>query len=61
MPFSSDSSLDIPDAYERLLLDVTRGDHQHFVRRDELVAAWKIFTPILHELENKKIQPKECK
>lgn len=52
-------SLDIPDAYERLLLDVTRGDHQHFVRRDELVAAWKIFTPILHELEKKKIQPKE--
>jgi glucose-6-phosphate 1-dehydrogenase len=49
----------IPDAYERLLLDVTRGDHQHFVRRDELVAAWKIFTPILHELENKRVQPVE--
>eukprot|EP00300_Choanocystis_sp_HF-7_P030197 c38967_g1_i1.p1 GENE.c38967_g1_i1~~c38967_g1_i1.p1 ORF type:complete len:513 (+),score=131.34 c38967_g1_i1:1-1539(+) len=51
------SNVVIPDAYERLLLDVIRGDHQHFVRRDELVAAWKIFTPILHRLEGERIQP----
>jgi glucose-6-phosphate 1-dehydrogenase len=24
---------DIPDAYERLILDAIRGDQQHFVRR----------------------------
>eukprot|EP00300_Choanocystis_sp_HF-7_P042209 c8980_g1_i1.p1 GENE.c8980_g1_i1~~c8980_g1_i1.p1 ORF type:complete len:795 (+),score=199.14 c8980_g1_i1:160-2544(+) len=47
----------IPDAYERLILDVINGDHQHFVRRDELVAAWKIFTPILHRLERAKVVP----
>mmetsp|Transcript_201 Transcript_201/g.279 ORF Transcript_201/g.279 Transcript_201/m.279 type:complete len:521 (+) Transcript_201:104-1666(+) len=37
----------IPEAYERLILDCINGDQQHFVRRDELVAAWKIFTPLL--------------
>lgn len=47
----------IPDAYEALILDVLRGDHANFVRNDELDAAWKLFTPLLHELENKKIKP----
>eukprot|EP00301_Raphidiophrys_heterophryoidea_P006118 c12498_g1_i2.p1 GENE.c12498_g1_i2~~c12498_g1_i2.p1 ORF type:complete len:543 (-),score=158.87 c12498_g1_i2:286-1914(-) len=50
-------NLYIPDAYERLILDVIRGDHQHFVRRDELSAAWKIFTPLLHKIEKDRIQP----
>lgn len=47
----------IPDAYESLLLDCLRGDKSNFVRDDELAAAWKIFTPLLHELEEKKIEP----
>ncbi len=47
----------LPDAYERLILDVLRGDHNLFVRGDELEAAWKIFTPILHQLESEKITP----
>jgi glucose-6-phosphate 1-dehydrogenase len=42
----------IPDAYESLLLDILRGDKSNFVRNDELKAAWKIFTPILHHLES---------
>lgn len=46
-----------PDAYERLLLDVYRGDRNLFVRADELSAAWKVFTPVLHQLENEKIKP----
>ncbi|MCO5552538.1 hypothetical protein L7F22_006050 [Adiantum nelumboides] len=41
----------IPEAYERLFLDIVRGDQQHFVRRDELEAAWQIFTPLLHAIE----------
>ncbi|KAL6040782.1 Glucose-6-phosphate 1-dehydrogenase 1, chloroplastic [Balamuthia mandrillaris] len=41
----------LPDAYERLILDVVRGDHNLFVRHDELMSAWAIFTPVLHELE----------
>jgi len=48
----------LPDAYERLIYDVLRGDHNLFVRVDELEAAWKIFTPLLHTLEKEKIVPK---
>jgi len=35
-----------PDAYERLLLDVIRGNQTLFMRRDELEAAWKWIDPI---------------
>ncbi|KAG6412778.1 hypothetical protein SASPL_125466 [Salvia splendens] len=41
----------IPEAYERLILDTIKGDQQHFVRRDELKAAWEIFTPLLHRID----------
>mgnify|MGYP003586379953 CR=1 FL=1 len=47
----------IPDAYECLLLDALRGDKSLFIRDDELAAAWDIFTPVLHELENRRIRP----
>lgn len=47
----------IPDAYEALLLDVIRGEKSLFIRRDELAAAWDIFTPVLHETEKEKIVP----
>jgi hypothetical protein len=47
----------LPDAYERLILDVLRGDHNLFVRDDELAEAWRIFTPVLHQLEKEKIVP----
>jgi glucose-6-phosphate 1-dehydrogenase len=30
-----------PDAYERLLMDVVRGNLSLFMRRDEVEAAWK--------------------
>jgi len=46
-----------PDAYERLILDVVRGDRNLFVRVDELQAAWRIFTHLLHKLEKEKIKP----
>ncbi|PYD62955.1 glucose-6-phosphate dehydrogenase [Gluconacetobacter entanii] len=36
-----------PDSYERLLLDVVRGDPILFIRRDEVEAAWKWIDPIL--------------
>ena len=49
----------LPDAYERLILDVMRGDHSNFVRGDELDASWKIFTPLLHEIERSKVAPEQ--
>ena len=42
----------IPDAYERLLYDVLRGEQSQFVRDDELTEAWRIFTPLLHHSES---------
>lgn len=41
----------LPDAYTVLILDAIRGDHSLFVRNDELLEAWRIFTPILHQIE----------
>jgi len=49
----------IPDAYERLLLDSVKGDKGLFIRNDELAVAWDIFTPMLHKLEEKKVQPEQ--
>ena len=37
-----------PDAYERLLTDVIRGDQTLFMRRDEVEAAWQWIDPILN-------------
>ncbi|ORY05005.1 glucose-6-P dehydrogenase [Basidiobolus meristosporus CBS 931.73] len=51
------SDTKIPEAYEALILDALAGDHSNFVRDDELDVAWKIFTPILHYIENEKLEP----
>jgi len=45
------------DAYTRLILEVIRGRQSTFVRDDELKAAWKIFTPLLHRIEQERIKP----
>ncbi|KAF5443584.1 hypothetical protein F2P56_036130 [Juglans regia] len=50
-------SKEIPCAYERLLLDAVEGERRLFIRSDELDAAWALFTPLLKELEEKKIIP----
>eukprot|EP00300_Choanocystis_sp_HF-7_P014184 c18598_g3_i2.p1 GENE.c18598_g3_i2~~c18598_g3_i2.p1 ORF type:complete len:525 (+),score=125.00 c18598_g3_i2:226-1575(+) len=51
------SDVAIPEAYERLLLDLINGDHQNFVRRDELFESWRILSPVIHRLERAKIVP----
>lgn len=48
---------EIPDAYERLLLDAVEGERRLFIRSDELDAAWGLFTPVLKELEENKLVP----
>jgi glucose-6-phosphate 1-dehydrogenase len=47
-----EESKDIPDAYERLILDVIQGEKALFIRDDELAVAWDIFTPALKALES---------
>jgi 6-phosphogluconate dehydrogenase (decarboxylating) len=54
--FANDTMVN-PDAYTRLILDVLQGKHAAFVRDDELRQAWRIFTPLLHQIDNDNIQP----
>ncbi|MBP7275066.1 MAG: glucose-6-phosphate dehydrogenase [Kiritimatiellae bacterium] len=39
----------LPEAYERLLLDAARGDSTLFTRSDEVEAAWQVVAPIQQE------------
>jgi glucose-6-phosphate 1-dehydrogenase len=55
--YSEEYQREIPDAYERLLLDAIEGERRLFIRSDELDAAWAIFTPVLRELEEKRVAP----
>jgi len=48
---------ELPEAYERLLLDVLRGDSTLFMRSDELEAAWQFVTPVLKYWEDQKTVP----
>jgi glucose-6-phosphate 1-dehydrogenase len=47
MSFAEAFNVRNPDAYERLLMDVVRGNQTLFMRRDEVAAAWKWIDPIL--------------
>ncbi|MGV3650143.1 MAG: glucose-6-phosphate dehydrogenase [Devosia sp.] len=46
LSFAETFSERTPEAYERLLLDVIRGNQTLFMRRDELEAAWSWVDPI---------------
>merc|ERR1711977_457211 len=48
---------EFPDAYERLILDAVNGDKRLFIRSDELEAAWDIFTPALHRIDDGELPP----
>ncbi|MEO1747438.1 MAG: glucose-6-phosphate dehydrogenase [Pseudomonadota bacterium] len=47
MSFAEEFSVRNPDAYERLIMDVIRGNQTLFMRRDEVEAAWQWVDPIL--------------
>jgi glucose-6-phosphate 1-dehydrogenase len=47
-----------PDAYERLLMDVVRGNQTLFMRRDEVEAAWTWIDPILAAWAASPVPPK---
>jgi len=50
MDFSYGSAFgeDLPEAYERLLLDAMLGDSTLYMRKDEVDSAWGFITEILH-------------
>jgi glucose-6-phosphate 1-dehydrogenase len=58
MSFATAFHVRNPDAYERLVLDVVRGDQTLFMRRDEVEAAWGWIDPILQIWEQTKDTPR---
>jgi len=46
-----------PDAYSRLILDVLRGRSAAFVRSDELIRSWEVFTPVLNQIQTDMLKP----
>ncbi|MEZ6064430.1 MAG: glucose-6-phosphate dehydrogenase [Planctomycetaceae bacterium] len=51
------SDVPLPEAYERLLLDVMRGDATLFTRSDELEAAWRFVDPVLSAWKQSQHRP----
>jgi glucose-6-phosphate 1-dehydrogenase len=47
-----------PDAYERLIMDVIRGNQTLFMRGDEVEAAWEWTDPLIEGWENRNDVPK---
>ena len=47
-----------PDAYERLIMDVIRGNQTLFMRGDEVEAAWEWADPIIGGWEKRNDVPK---
>ncbi len=58
MSFAEAFGVRYPDAYERLLMDVVRGNQTLFMRRDEVEAAWKWIDPILAAWKSDDAEPK---
>ncbi|WP_136635571.1 glucose-6-phosphate dehydrogenase [Pseudooceanicola onchidii] len=48
---------DVPDAYERLIMDVIRGNQTLFMRGDEVEAAWAWTDPIIQGWEKRGDRP----
>eukprot|EP01060_Flectonema_neradi_P006696 TRINITY_DN1457_c0_g1_i1.p1 TRINITY_DN1457_c0_g1~~TRINITY_DN1457_c0_g1_i1.p1 ORF type:complete len:533 (+),score=106.31 TRINITY_DN1457_c0_g1_i1:64-1662(+) len=49
--------LQMPDAYEALLLDALTGKRSNFVRQDELEEGWRIVTPLLKKIDKGELTP----
>eukprot|EP00928_Gymnodinium_smaydae_P061690 TRINITY_DN45720_c0_g1_i1.p1 TRINITY_DN45720_c0_g1~~TRINITY_DN45720_c0_g1_i1.p1 ORF type:complete len:607 (+),score=75.70 TRINITY_DN45720_c0_g1_i1:50-1870(+) len=47
----------VADAYERMFLNTALGDGSLFVGSEELVEAWRIFTPLLDQIDKEQPQP----
>ncbi len=48
---------DFPDAYERLIMDVIRGNQTLFMRGDEVEAAWAWTDPVIAEWDEEGVAP----
>jgi glucose-6-phosphate 1-dehydrogenase len=57
--FKSSFRGEMPDSYERLLLDAVNGDASLFARNDEVDAAWRIIDPVQKAWDSGNVQPVE--
>ena len=48
---------ELPDAYERLILDAINGDAALFIRSDEIESAWRIVDPVIEGWKNDPAAP----
>jgi glucose-6-phosphate 1-dehydrogenase len=58
LSFAETFKVRYPDAYERLLMDVVRGNPTLFMRRDEVEAAWSWIEPVIESWSDQHEQPK---
>jgi glucose-6-phosphate 1-dehydrogenase len=58
LSFAETFEVRYPDAYERLLMDVVRGNPTLFMRRDEVEAAWSWIEPVIESWSDQHEQPK---
>jgi glucose-6-phosphate 1-dehydrogenase len=54
LSFSDTFKTRLPEAYERLLMDVARGNQTLFMRSDEVEAAWAFIDPIVQEAKRRR-------
>jgi glucose-6-phosphate 1-dehydrogenase len=57
LSYSDTFTIRYPDAYERLLMDVVRGNLSLFMRKDEVEAAWAWVDQVIEAWETSEIEP----
>ena len=57
LSYAESFTLRYPDAYERLLMDIVRGNLSLFMRRDEVEAAWRWVDSLIDTWEASRYQP----
>ena len=55
--YKSVFSVDLPEAYQRLLLDCMVGDQTLFTRQDDIEISWQLLTPLLQAWEQEESPP----
>lgn len=57
LSYADNFQIRYPDAYERLLMEVARGNLALFMRRDEVEAAWRWVDGLIEAWEDSNIKP----